>query len=443
MTKDQKPTFIDLFSGCGGLSLGMAQANWKGIFAIEKADDAFKTFEENLINGRKDIRFDWPTWLPQKAHSIDEVLVKYKQRLASLRQTVDVITGGPPCQGFSFAGKRLAADPRNLLFEKYVEFVASIKPRALLLENVPGMKIAHGAEKKTARRKVSTKPASFYAKLVDALDEIGYVAEGHILDASHFGVPQRRCRLIVIGIRKDLVEHLPGGISTAFAFIDACRKEQLEKFGLSECESVANAISDLEIGGRPLEQCDDPASPKGFGVPSYRGPKSVYQRLMHDGFEEINMDSTRLAKHREHVRERFRLIIQDYKEGGNLSKHHREKFGLLKYRIHILGAKKPSPTVTTLPDDLLHYSEPRILSVRENARLQSFPDWFKIRGKYTTGGDKRKKDCPRYTQIGNAVPPLLARAIGIGIARTLNSIESKRVKKSQQVRIKKDLVKSE
>src|SRR5258706_540076 len=102
-----------------------------------------------------------------------------------------------------------------------------------------------------------------------------------------------------------------------------------------------------------------------------------------------------------------------------LSKLDRERLGLSKHRTFPMAPDKLAPTVTTLPDDVLHYSEPRILTVRESARLQSFPDWFKFRGKYTTGGDRRKKECPRYTQVGNAVPPLLAQAIGTGIARAL------------------------
>ena len=90
-----------------------------------------------------------------------------------------------------------------------------------------------------------------------------------------------------------------------------------------------------------------------------------------------------------------------------------------------MSPTQPAPTLTTLPDDILHYGEPRILTVRECARLQSFPDWFTFHGKYTTGGDRRKVECPRYTQVGNAVPPLLAKAIGAGILKAWKSIDAK------------------
>jgi DNA (cytosine-5)-methyltransferase 1 len=84
-----------------------------------------------------------------------------------------------------------------------------------------------------------------------------------------------------------------------------------------------------------------------------------------------------------------------------------------------MSPDQPAPTITTLPDDVLHYAEPRILTVRESARLQSFPDWFRFRGNFTTGGERRKKECPRYTQVGNAVPPYLGRAIGLAIVAAI------------------------
>jgi len=124
------------------------------------------------------------------------------------------------------------------------------------------------------------------------------------------------------------------------------------------------------------------------------------------------MDSMRLARHSEVVKQRFWEIINFCRNGVRLSESDRETFNLRKYRIHPMSASDPAPTVTTLPDDILHYCDPRILTVRECARLQSFPDGFVFKGKYTTGGALRTKECPRYTQVGNAVPPLLALAIG-------------------------------
>jgi DNA (cytosine-5)-methyltransferase 1 len=127
-------------------------------------------------------------------------------------------------------------------------------------------------------------------------------------------------------------------------------------------------------------------------------------------------NSLRLARHKEQTVERFSKIINMCEKSGTkgvvLSDKVRAELGIKKQSIVVLNEKQPSHTITTLPDDIIHYSEPRILTVRECARLQSFPDWFEFRGNYTTGGSRRTKECPRYTQVGNAVPPLLAEFLG-------------------------------
>jgi DNA (cytosine-5)-methyltransferase 1 len=124
----------------------------------------------------------------------------------------------------------------------------------------------------------------------------------------------------------------------------------------------------------------------------------------------------RLARHSDDIVDRFQEIIELSHANGRLntriSDAMRARFGLKKRTLRVLDPDRPSPTITSLPDDLLHYTEPRALTVRENARLQSFPDWFLFKGKYTTGGHLRRKEVPRFTQVANAVPPLVARAFG-------------------------------
>jgi DNA (cytosine-5)-methyltransferase 1 len=126
---------------------------------------------------------------------------------------------------------------------------------------------------------------------------------------------------------------------------------------------------------------------------------------------------TRLARHRDDIAMRFKTIIERCKLEGRLntsiSMALRQEFGLKKMAIRVMDPRKPAPTITSMPDDLLHYSEPRTLTVRENARLQTFPDWFLFKGKYTTGGHLRRCEVPRFTQVANAVPPLLAELIGL------------------------------
>jgi DNA (cytosine-5)-methyltransferase 1 len=422
-------SFADLFAGCGGFSLGLSQAGLKGKFAIERDPMAFETFSANFIeNQSSGVAFDWPTWLAKQAWDIEHLIAQHKDDLVKLRGSIDVLAGGPPCQGFSFAGRRVEDDPRNLLFEKYVEVVRALQPQALIVENVPGMRVAHArrnvVDLPIAGEKVA-KPKSFYDKLVDSLDMAGYKMEAMLVDSSKFGVPQRRSRLIAVGIRKDLWEWLDGGLARMFVLLEEARLAQLKELGLPEAISVSSALSDLETVGREMIDCIDPTSGPGFQEVKYGAPTTPYQRLMQAGHQG-GMDSMRLARHREDVRERFASILSECRRGVRMNDESRKTYGLKKHRIYPMASNEPAPTITTLPDDILHYCEPRILTVRETARLQSFPDWFAFKGKFTTGGNRRTKECPRYTQVGNAVPPYLARAIGIAVRNLLVEVALKK-----------------
>lgn len=421
--------FVDLFAGCGGLSLGLSLAGMRGQFAVERDPMAFETFAANLASARDVpvMQFEWPQWLEKRSWDIEELLSSHRDELFALRGTVDVLAGGPPCQGFSFAGRRQEDDPRNLLFEKYVEAVQAIQPMALVLENVPGMRVAHGKQSLTATQtsKQRGRSISFYDKLADSLGNAGYEVDAMLVNASRFGVPQRRSRLIVIGVRKDLARWLSGGIKRAFQLLDEARSTHLDHLGLPDAVSAADAISDLQLGGRILKACTDTKSAKGFQELVYVKPTTHFQRLMHGGCVANEMDSMRLARHREDVSKRFAKIIEECTQGVRMNDASRAQYGLKKHRIYPMLDTDPAPTITTLPDDVLHYSEPRILTVRECARLQSFPDWFEFRGKFTTGGARRTKECPRYTQVGNAVPPFLGKVIGIAIGMLLDEISLK------------------
>lgn len=402
--------FIDLFAGCGGFSLGLAQAGLRGIFAIERDPMAFRTFEANFLASTSRLgRFEWPKWLERSAWSIEDLLREHAEDLPALRGSVEVIVGGPPCQGFSFAGRRSPDDPRNSLFRPYVKVVDAVRPWLVVLENVPGMKIPHSTTSFIPSRRA---PRSYFEKLCQKLASLEYDVHGEIVDPSQFGVPQRRNRLIVFGVRRDIAKVLNQGAKYLFELLEQARNAQLAELRLSEPVTAKHAISDLETLGRALEDCEDPDSPRGFQQAIYEGPRTAYQRLMNGGHEGRAMNSMRLARHCDDVRERFALILAECERGVRMNDAARARFSLLKHRVFPMSPDGPAPTITTLPDDVLHYSEPRILTVRECARLQSFPDWFEFRGKFTTGGARRKRECPRYTQVGNAVPPLLARAIG-------------------------------
>lgn len=393
-----KGTFIDLFSGCGGLSLGLMKAGWEGLFAIEKTEAAFTTLRKNLITGNRH-SFSWPEWLPQKNMEVGDLLKNFKNELGSLSGKVDLITGGPPCQGFSTAGKRDPNDPRNRLAEQYIEVVEIIKPKYLFLENVRGFNSKF------------SKDSEPYSQVVKRrLESLGYFVDFRVIKSSEWGVPQHRPRFI-------LFAKLAGNESSfrPFEKIENFRINFLKSKGLSTSKpvSVKEAISDLETYGKSLVPNKD-SNQKGFYELDYKEPSSKkgYLGLLREDFKGQRPNSIRLARHSKEVAERFRKILEKCPKGITLSKAFKAEFGLKKQALTPLCPNLPSATVTTLPDDILHYSEARILTVRENARLQSFPDWFEFHGAYTTGGKLRKSTCPRYTQVGNAVPPLLAEAMG-------------------------------
>jgi DNA (cytosine-5)-methyltransferase 1 len=425
----KRRSFCDAFSGAGGLSLGLMQAGWEGRFAVERDPMAFKTFEANLIEGPVEYRFAWPAWLQRKPWAIDSLLRAHLPELKSLRGQIDLLAGGPPCQGFSLAGRRDQLDPRNMLFRKYVSLVEAVEPAALIVENVPGMKFAHSSRSSSRAPRSGKARQPFSERLLIALDELGYHAQGEIFDAAQFGVPQRRPRFVIVGVRKDRSPLRTSIFPRIYEFIDQARVDQLRELGLRLPVTAQQAIGDLEVNGR-FQPCTDPESRRGFLEPRYSGPRTNYQRLMHGSLSVDEMNSLRLARHSDRVRERFDRILKEceagiQRAGFQMDDKSRARFGLLKQRVHPLAKDRPAPTVTTLPDDLLHYSEARILSVREHARLQSFPDWFKFLGKFTTGGDRRVRECPRYTQVGNAVPPLLARALGVAIGRLLDELDER------------------
>jgi DNA (cytosine-5)-methyltransferase 1 len=280
---------------------------------------------------------------------------------------------------------------------------------------------------------------SYAEKLIERLGEAGYVVEPELLDAKDFGVPQRRQRLFFLGVSKRLQDMDFPRPKALFQELKSkqFREDFARKKRLDLPVHVREAISDLETRGKGRRRI--PHSDKGFSQLEYHAQHealSAYQRLMR---EEVavgeTMTSMRLANHSTDVTRRFVLLQTSDSTGPDVRTTRnvgeaeriamaREGVPTRKHRIHVLSKSDVSPTLTTLPDDIIHYSEPRILTVRESARLQSFPDWFRFTGKYTTGGNRRRKECPRYTQVGNAVPPLLAEAIGWVLRRHYMSLTS-------------------
>lgn len=406
--KSRKFVFIDAFAGCGGLSLGLFQAGLTGHFAIEHDKFAFETLSTNLLAENSAHRFSWPKWLPKEPIAIGKLLTDYKTELGSLKNSVDVLVGGPPCQGFSSAGRRKHNDPRNKLFASYIKLVEALKPKAVLIENVRGFTSDFNTGKRTLN----------YAGKLRKLLASNYDVHEELLDLSLFGVPQNRTRYFLLALQRGLYDGNP---------FDLLRKQlpsYMRSLGLHTPVPSRNAISDLELSRRGRRPSDE--SP-GFDEINYKAPTTKFQKLMRGTGDKPT--DLRLARHSKEITKRFSEIIKlSHAEGRlntTISDDVRAKYGLRKRALRVLDPGRPSPTITSMPDDLLHYSEPRTLTVRENARLQSFPDWFQFKGKYTTGGHLRRKEVPRFTQVANAVPPLVARAFGKLLREILTNSKSR------------------
>lgn len=383
--------YIDLFAGCGGLSLGLCNAGWHGFFAIEKNADAFLTLSTNLI--RKKHHFLWPKWLPRKNLDIYEVLGDYHKELENLKGKVSLVVGGPPCQGFSLAGRRNSDDIRNMLVKAYLDFITIVQPSTLLFENVYGFTIPFS-------NKNGEKGDAYSYVIKNALEEIGYNTSCALIDMSEYGVPQKRKRFILVAsksFRPDVF----------FQKLKDNRKVFLEKKHLTTPITMEEAIGDL-LKQHGTTDCPDCS---GFKSGLYGPALSEYQKLMRRSVKNNAPNSHRFVNHKETTVQLFEKM----QASTVTAKRYTPKSfsGLKKRSVTVVKADSICPTITSIPDDLVHYSEPRIPTVREVARIQSFPDWFEFKGKYTTGGDLRKVDVPRYTQVANAVPPLFAEQAGL------------------------------
>lgn len=398
MPKKRKYSVIDLFAGCGGLSLGLYQAGWQGLFAIEKNAFAFETLKHNLIDNKR--HFDWPDWLPQKNHDINDVLRDHKDQLKALRGTVDLVAGGPPCQGFSMAGQRIEDDVRNKLVFSYIQFIDYVRPKMILFENVKGFTYAFDKKKNSDAEPYSQ-------KVIRELQQLHYNVKDFVIDFSKYGVPQRRKRFILVGIQ-DMI----GTPDNFEELLMKNRDKFLAQKGLPVSTTIQEAISDLLRANGEAPTPDR----KGFQSGQYGSEDlTPYEKYLREDYPTTHTipDSHSFAKHTADKLACYQRLLAEYPERGKrIDGDKREAWGILQRGITVLDPNDVAPTITGHPEDCLHYSEPRIMTVRECARIQSFPDWYEIRKKYTTGGKMRKVEVPRYTQIGNAIPPLFAELAG-------------------------------
>lgn len=402
--------YIDLFAGCGGLSLGLHNAGWKGLFAIEKSPDAFKTLKYNLID--RSNHFDWPDWLKKDGEptelDIIDVLKNHKEQLTGLQGKVDMVTGGPPCQGFSSNGRRNEADKRNKLITHYLKFIELVKPKILFFENVKGFTMEFVKNK--------SKGQKYSIYVLEKLKELGYDVCGEVVDFSQYGIPQKRNRFILVGVRNDIAIENKIVAEDFFKKILLNKEAFLISHNLNINVNLEEAISDLLKTNGTAQSPDT----KSFKAGIYSKPQSAYQKYLRKDIDKLTIvDSHRFVNHSKNIVERFEYFLKNEKRNITISDLTKKNLGLKKRTQVPLDGKTPAPTITTLPDDYVHYCEPRILTVREYARIQSFPDTYQFKGKYTTGGKRRIQEVPRYTQIGNAIPPLFGEQSGLVLKKLL------------------------
>ena len=436
------PYAIDLFCGAGGMSEGLIQAGFHILFSNDLSSDVQKTYmhrheelgliqDENTFYHCGDIRELNGKYIFDSINN----LKMFKGLKNTVPNKIDAIFGGPPCQGFSRAGKRDINDPRNMLFKEYLRVINEIQPRYVVMENVQGFNDTkfYGFVGTTGQQYDDGLTAPEI--LLSEFKLIGYkVLKPQILDASDFGVPQRRRRAIFIA-------YLNG--ETPPCYPDPTHSDESKL-------TVADAISDLILDKNNSEQSQYQLDSKCGRTPNING-----HTIPHKG----SQFNTELSNHQTLIVERFSLF-EEGEDGSAVKKrilnngidltskkaillHCSEKLEMTELEIitafknkqvtpEMLDAlltkktirtrlcrNKPSLTVVTLPDDYISPFENRTFSVREMARLQSFDDSFQFLSKRTTGGPRRKLEAPQYTQVGNAVPPLLAKAIAAEIIKVL------------------------
>lgn len=362
---------VELFAGAGGLALGLEWAGLETILASEVHPDPCKTISKNFKN------------VPVICGDIKAYSGRSLLKEAGVRSNkhINVVAGGPPCQGFSNAGLKDPDDPRNTLIGDYIRIVNDLKPDYFILENVVGLTTLHKGE--------------LFNRVLESLDELGYKFHWKVLFAADYGVPQMRKRLIIIGAKSGRLPQFPE--PTNFKVGDG----QIDLLGAqTPYVTCGDAIGDL------------PLINQGETVTKYdKQPKTAFQKLMRGSSKELYNHVA--SKHRQETMDYYGLLPP----GGtwlDIPKHLRKKKqGMQRWPLDGI-----SRTITTEPTDFLHPTLDRIPTIRELARIQTFPDSYEFLGQRTTGNKMRRLGyCAQSQQVGNAVPPLLAKAVGEGLLK--------------------------
>ena len=407
---------VDLFAGCGGLSLGLRSSGFHPVLFTEINQNPARSFLANCA--------ERPVWVRDTLTLVEGGQLSPQARSALAGARIDLVCGGPPCQGFSGIGYRRTHRvarrdiPSNHLYRSMVDFIRLSRPRAFLFENVRGLLFARwddGGEKGEVWRDV----ISYFAKRLG--DQ--YVFRWDLVQAKDYGVPQLRPRILMVGLRVDQVKKAERGPRLSRAGTSPAQCQGAVRAGFLPPPLSAPPPSLEEVLGDLI----DDSYPCRETVTYPRRAESEYQkRCRPDALAAAGAPLTeqRYPQHSARVRERFNLI----RSGKPIPARLATKKFAQRVLTRVWPDSGPNITACSLPDDFVHWAQDRTLTVREWARLQGFPDAYKFFGPRTTGGERRAgnptegswdREVCRYTQIGNAVPVPLAEEVGKHIRRLL------------------------
>lgn len=442
---------IDLFAGCGGLSLGMENAGFTPVFVNELNPDAMATYLANRHHEVGGKSFAEQEHL--RCHDAHELHGERLERLVKDLEaigltfpssdelsmpggsTLDLLAGGPPCQGYSGIGHRRSYEvdkqdiPSNQLYKRMAEIIRRTRPKIFLFENVRGILTSKWT--KEGGRKIWPDVWGEFRGIP------GYHVRYSLVRASNYGVPQNRPRVLLVGIRDDIVE-ASSVLRPDDHDEDAVKSGFLPEGDPSEAPDLVDLLGDLVDDAVEARFKDADYAKGKFETAAYPRPATTkWQKAMrapapaHEHRKRGELTDHEYSKHAEKITRKFRYMLD---HGGEIPDWAQTK----KFAQRVLPARwgnaRPSITATSLPDDYVHFSQPRSLTVREWARLQLFPDWYRFLGKRTTGGIRRAgnpregnfdREVPKYTQIGNAVPVGLSERVGKHFRRVLEDVEGK------------------
>ena len=408
-TMKEKNYFVDLFAGCGGLSLGLENAGFVPAYVNELDPDAMESYlinrdDEFPLLREKYNSFDIQENLTVKKNALDKMNSSFEEDYGIKKGELGLVVGGPPCQGYSAIGIRRTFTvnrkdiPSNYLFKDMIKVINSLSPKAFIFENVAGLM--------RGRWTPDGKSGEIWKDVQSAFMKIkGYNVGFELVHAKSYGVPQNRPRIIMVGLRNDFSFEDDNKISGRGLLPDATNDfpNPEELFDDLIDDNYRETLMTTKYPSNATTKVQKKLRKKKDGTVSKKGDRLVDHEY---------------SNHADNIIKKFKHMIDN---NGEIPEEMKTKKFAQRVIPKKWGDGGPNITATSLPDDFVHYSQPRSLTVREWARLQMFPDWYRFSGKRTTGGRRRagdlskgdwKRETPKYTQIGNAVPVKLAEEIG-------------------------------